>query len=131
MPKRMGKIRGYQAVLAAITAVNQLRDEIRNAREGFGEIGIPRVSLAYTAEIHKWLLGHKETLEEELGLAATMDQYGNSLLYRCPECASPHVLRDIHVDDTAFDGLLIYGTCQDCGKLFVSRGSGRDFEEAA
>lgn len=75
----LGKVRGYQAVLGAITAVNQLRDEIIKARDGFGQIGIPDESLKYTSRIHCWLLEHKETLERELGLAATVDQYGEPL----------------------------------------------------
>lgn len=84
MASHTDKVWGYQAVLAAITAVNQLRDEIRNAHEGFGEVGIPLVSLKYTAKIHKWLLEQKEILEQELGLAETVDQYGEPLEKETP-----------------------------------------------
>lgn len=78
MIDRSAKVRGYQSVLVGITAVNQLHDAIVLARDGF-EIAMPDESLKYTSRIHCWLLEHKKALEQELGLAETVDQYGESL----------------------------------------------------
>ncbi len=76
--ERATQVRAYQEILAGIAFVNQLRDAIIVARDGCG-IAIPQNATQYTAEIHCWLLEHKEMLEQELGLAATVDQYGEPL----------------------------------------------------
>lgn len=129
MIDRSAKVRGYQEILTAIASVNQLRDAIIVARDGCG-IAIPANATQYTAEIHFWLLEHKEMLEQELGLAETVDQYGEPLnKFLCPDCET--LLEGCYVSDTEFDGLLTYGTCPDCGKEFVSQDGGKSFEEAA
>lgn len=119
---------GYQKVLTAIELVAQLQHTIVVIRDGCG-IAIPTDAMQYTTKIHSWLLEHKEMLEEELRLAATVDQYGNPL-YRCPECETPQ-LENVYENDTDFAGILIYGTCPDCDKEFVSQDGGKNFEEAA
>jgi hypothetical protein len=72
---KIAKVRGYQQIIAAEIAANQLRHAIHMARDAHG-VAIPTDATVYIARIAGWVEKAKEGLEVDLGLAEARDQYG-------------------------------------------------------